>query len=85
LPTAISGGNALALCYSCHEWFGGNPADSGQWLASVLGEGWLDMLREKRDSRVKVSKLEEKDIAKFYRDQYRAAEGNPDHEWESWQ
>ena len=29
------GDNAMALCYACHEWYGGNPADSGAWLRGV--------------------------------------------------
>ena len=59
--------NTQALCFSCHSWFGGNPADSGLWITELLGEGFIDLLREKRDSRMKVSKIEEKEIAKHYR------------------
>lgn len=63
--------NAQALCFSCHQWYGGNPADSGRWVEEVMGEGAIEILREKRDSKVKVSKLEEKDIAKHYREQHK--------------
>lgn len=66
--------NALPLCYSCHEWFGGNPADSGKWLESILGIGVIDMLREKMNSKIKVSKTEEADIAKHYRGQLKIIE-----------
>lgn len=66
--------NALPLCYSCHAWFGGNPADSGKWLEEELGEGVLNILREKRDSKTKVTKQEEKDIAKHYREQFKIIE-----------
>lgn len=55
------------MCYGCHQWFGGNPADSGRWLEQFIGEGALDILREKMNSKVKVTKLEEKEIAKHYR------------------
>ncbi|MDO4642505.1 MAG: recombination protein NinG [Cardiobacteriaceae bacterium] len=61
------GDNAMALCYTCHEWFGGNPADSGVWLRTILGDGMLDILRGKMNARVKVSKDEEKEIAAHYR------------------
>lgn len=67
-------GNVQALCFHCHQWFGGSPADSGIWIASCLGEAHIEILREKRDSRVKVSKLEEKDIAKHYREQFKIIE-----------
>lgn len=61
--------NALPLCYSCHQFFGGNPLDSGLWLLSEFGEEFFDRLREKMHSKVKVSKLEEKEIAKHYKEQ----------------
>lgn len=64
------GDNALALCYSCHEWYGGNPPDSGAWLESKVGEGTVDILREKMRSGIKVSKLEEKEIGKYYKELY---------------
>ena len=66
--------NAQALCFHCHQWFGGNPADSGVWIAEFLGQGHIDLLREKRDIKIKVSKLEEKDIAKHYREQLKIIE-----------
>jgi hypothetical protein len=66
--------NAQALCFSCHQWYGGNPADSGLWITDLLGEGHMAILREKMNSRVKVSKLEEKDIAKHYREQLKLIE-----------
>lgn len=66
--------NALPLCYGCHQWFGGNPADSGRWLERLLGEGTIQILRDKRDSKVKVTKLEEKDIAAHYRQELKKIE-----------
>lgn len=83
--------NALPLCFSCHKWFGENPADSGAWLESQIGEGVVQILREKRDSGVKVTKLEEKDIAKHYREQLKLIEQKRDSgeagyiDFESWQ
>lgn len=69
-----AGDNAQALCFSCHQWYGGNPADSGLWLQDLLGEGHIAILREKRDSMVKVPKTEEKDIAKHYREELKKLE-----------
>ena len=83
--------NAQALCFSCHQWFGGNPADSGVWIRELMGEPYIQILQEKRDSKVKVSKLEEKDIAKHYREQLKQLEerrGNGESgklDFESWQ
>ena len=66
--------NSQCLCFTCHQWFGGSPADSGRWLVDVCGEAFLDALREKRDLKVKVSKSEEKEIAKHYREQLKIIE-----------
>lgn len=66
--------NCQPLCAHHHSWFGENPADSGKWLEELLGEGHLQILREKRDSGVKVSKLEEKDISKHYAQQLKMIE-----------
>ena len=83
--------NAQALCFSCHQWFGGSPADSGPWIEEFVGAGVLAVLREKRDSMAKVSKLEEKDIAKHYRGQLKIIEQKRNEgetgyiDFESWQ
>jgi hypothetical protein len=61
--------NTQALCFSCHSWFGGNPADSGIWITDLLGVAFIDALREKKDMKLKVPKTEEKLIAKHYREQ----------------
>jgi len=66
--------NGQSQCFSCHQWFGGNPADSGQWIENKLGSGVIDILREKMNSRIKVSKAEEKLIAKHYRREHKIIE-----------
>ena len=68
------GMNAQALCFGCHNWYGGSPADSGVWITDLLGEGHMAILREKRDSGVKIPKTEEKSIAKHYRDELKKLE-----------
>ena len=77
--------NVQALCFSCHNWFGGSPADSGYWVTELLGEGHMEILRDKRDSKQKVSKLEEKDIAKHYRSELKKLESGDTKKFESWQ
>jgi hypothetical protein len=85
------GDNAQALCFGCHSWYGGSPADSGRWIESVLGEGYLDILREKRDAKIKIPVSEEKDIARHYRNEFRRMEEERDNgaigrlEFESYQ
>ena len=83
--------NTQALCFNCHSWYGGNPADSGYWITEVKGEGFMQALREKRDMRIKVPKSEEKQIAKHYREQLKIieqkrSEGQTGYiDFESWQ
>jgi hypothetical protein len=64
----------MPLCYACHQWVGGEPLDSGNWIESVMGVGAVELLREKMNSKVKVSKLEEKEIATHYRKQLKIIE-----------
>ena len=75
----------MALSYAAHEWFGGNPADSALWLEEKIGPEMIEILREKMNSGVKVSKQEEREIARHYREQIKLMEQDPNHELESWQ
>ena len=66
--------NAQCLCSTCHREYGENPADSGRWVEDFVGSGVIAQLREKRDSMQKVTKQDEKDIAKHYRLQLKIIE-----------
>lgn len=83
--------NAQSLCARCHTWYGENPADSGKWLVEQFGEGYLQILRDKRDSGIKVPKVEEKLIARHYRQELKKIEQKRDEgetgyiDFESWQ
>lgn len=61
--------NALSLCFSCHQWFGENPADSGRWLEDFIGSGTVEILREKMRMKFKVNDVYQKDVANHYREQ----------------
>lgn len=61
--------NALALCFGCHQWYEGNPPESGRWLENKLGKGTIQLLEEKKNAKIKVPKFEEKEIAKHYREE----------------
>lgn len=64
--------NAQSLCASCHQWYGGNPVESGKWFEDLVGEAFVEMLVEKKNNKVKVSKIEEKEIAAHYRSQHKS-------------
>ena len=59
--------NALPKCHACHRWWHENPTESGHWFRRLVGDGAIQLLQEKRDSRIKVPKAEEKEIAAHYR------------------
>ena len=61
--------NSKALCFSCHQWFGGNPVESGNWVTNHFGQEHMDILIEKKNCKLKVSKKDESSIAKHYRDE----------------
>ena len=77
--------NAVCKCTTCHRWWHENPTESGAWFINKYGQGVMDILTEKRNSRIKVTKLEEKEIAKHYRQQLKLMKENDSREFESWQ
>jgi hypothetical protein len=70
--------NALCLCHSCHHTFTANPLDFTSWLQEYVGQGYLDILNEKRNQILKTTKPMRQDIAKHYRVEYKRMvnEGN---------
>ena len=63
--------NAQALCYSCHNWFGENPYEAGLWLESIYGSGYMEILREKKNSVYKMKPAEKEEMYKHYKEEYR--------------
>ena len=66
--------NADCLCSGCHRWFGENPIDAVAWLTQKNSKGALEILTEKRNAQFKVTKAEERDIARHYREQLKIIE-----------
>lgn len=63
--------NAFAHCFGCHSKLGGNPDDFRQWVVDQIGEGLIDILRERREdiSLAKYIKKNLKDVSDHYRDE----------------
>ena len=59
--------NALPKCHGCHRWWHENPTESGKWFEDKYGPGLVELLREKKNNKFKIPKVEEKEIAKHYR------------------
>lgn len=71
--------NAVSLCSVCHRRFTENPVDFHSWLTNSLGEGAMELLREKRNTVLKTNKLLRAEISKHYREQARLIEADPFH------
>lgn len=69
-----SADNAVALCSHHHRHFTENPLDFQHWLSTHLGEGHLDLLREKKNQIFKTTKAIRLEIAKHYREEFRRME-----------
>ena len=72
-------GNAVALCCHCHQTFTANPLDFHQWLHAYLGEGHMELLRERKNQIFKTTKAIRAEIAKHYREEYRKLEADPNY------
>lgn len=66
--------NAVCKCNGCHRRWHESPLAAFAWFESKFGSGRVELLREKMNSKVKVSKLEEKAIAKHYKEQLKIIE-----------
>ena len=64
--------NAFAHCFGCHQRLGANPDDFRRWVIGNVGEGMIEILREKRNDigLAKSIKKNLKDVAKHYKAEY---------------
>jgi hypothetical protein len=76
--------NAVSLCYYHHRYFTENPLDFISWLGTYLGEGHMLRLMEKKNEVYRVRARDRKDIAKHYREQWKAYQEGLDPEFVSW-
>jgi hypothetical protein len=63
--------NALCLCNSCHRGYTESPLDFQDWLQGYLGQGYLDILNEKRHRIQKTNKAYRAEVAAHYREQFK--------------
>jgi hypothetical protein len=77
--------NAMCKCHTCHRWWHQNPIDAVNWFIAKMGQVLIDILIEKKNSKVRVSKLEEEEIAKHYKAELKKLESSETDDFESWQ
>lgn len=61
--------NAIALCARCHKFYTERPSDFHLWLVNELGQGHMDLLREKSNAIGSDSKATRAEVSKHYREQ----------------
>lgn len=72
--------NALCLCHYCHMKFTANPLEFTSWLEETLGQGHMDMLREKWQVLMKTNKKLRLEIAKHYREELKKMDEDENYE-----
>ena len=66
--------NAKCLCKGCHRLWHESPAEAMAWFEDKFGKGRIDIIIEKKNIKIKVGKLEEKEIASHYKEQFQRLE-----------
>ena len=77
--------NATSLCMGCHRKWHSHPIEAFKWLEEYMGKGALELLREKANQIVKVTKAEEKEIASHYRKEHQRMVKEGTFDFESYQ
>lgn len=72
--------NAICLCHYCHMKFTANPLEFTSWLEETLGQGHMDMLREKWQVLMKTNKKLRLEIAKHYREELKKMDEDENYE-----
>jgi len=62
--------NAVAHCFQCHEWFGGNPVLGADWAREFLGNYVVDMLIEKHHEVCKLTKHDKEEKLRHFESEY---------------
>lgn len=69
--TRFDPNNAFAHCHGCHKHFSANPYYFTSWVEGKIGEGAVQILREKKEDigYAKTIKKNLPDVARHYRDE----------------
>jgi hypothetical protein len=62
--------NAVAHCYSCHEYLGGNPVMFDKWAREHWGDYIIDMLEEKHRQIIKLTKHDKVELYAHMKAEY---------------
>ena len=77
-------GNAISLCYACHQRYTANPIDFHHFCQQYLGGGHMDLLRERKRRILKTNAALRAEISKHYREEFRKKEQDSDYTIIGW-
>lgn len=63
--------NAVAHCFTCHQTYGENPVAANRWLMEHFGQGYMDLLEEKKNTIKKYTKGDREDLHKHLVSEYK--------------
>lgn len=69
--------NCLAMCHTCHRTYTENPVAFTRFLEGYVGQGYLDIMNEKRQQIFRTTKAMRAEIAKHYRNEIKLMEAGP--------
>lgn len=67
--------NAVAMCFSCHQWYGGNPIEGGEWARRYLGPDVVDELIRIKNAPFKKTKAWESEVESELKAKLKELEG----------
>ncbi len=75
--------NAVSHCRGCHEFLGGNPVLFEQWARKRLGNYTLDMLTEKHNRIIKLTKTDKIKMYEFMKSEFSRMQAIREYDHES--
>ena len=63
------GNNVFSHCFGCHQKLGSKPHEFKSWVFNQLGEKLYDELTLRANKPMKISKLEQKEMLKHFKQQ----------------
>ena len=79
-----SADNAITMCHYHHRVMTENPLEMSRLCYQLLGDGHMEILREKSQGIMKTNKLLRSEIAKHYREELKKMEDDPEYQLVSW-
>ena len=71
--------NAIALCYSDHQYFGENPTIFTAWVKKHLGDVRYEALQLRHSQIVKRTKAEAEELYQHLKAEFKALQDDPNH------